>query len=181
RPSSVAIRKTASQPPGTSAYHREPLSHRQMTIPAATNQVRNASRKTVMASPENEVKKAQTNQTMNQTSPKTTCIARTAPSARPPCLLVLRVTCSVSQPGEGNGRRRERALGSGQCSPPKAGAEALGPQESRDSWALFVWSETRRNLDEVQARVHLAGRLRVRSEPPQQDEDRRLRHGADAR
>src|SRR5204863_3936003 len=34
---------------------------------------------------------------------------------------------------------------------------------------------------EVHARVHLAGRLRARSEPAQQDEDRRLRDGADTR
>src|SRR6266487_927869 len=49
------------------------------------------------------------------------------------------------------------------------------------SWALFCWSETRRNQDEVQARVHLAGRLRAGPEPAQQDEDHRLRHRADPR
>ena len=67
-----------------------------------------------------------------------------------------------------------------QRSPPKAGAEALGPHDY-ESWALFCWSDTRRKQDEVQARVHLARRLRARPEPTQQDEDRRLRDGADAR
>src|SRR5213592_4011464 len=31
-------------------------------------------------------------------------------------------------------------LRSFQCPPPKADAEALGPQDSREFWALFVWS-----------------------------------------
>src|SRR4051794_37168185 len=89
--------------------------------------------------------------------------------------------CPSGSPARSCGRARRRprlSLSCVQRSPPKVGAEALGPHDYA-SWALFCWSETRRNQDEVQARVHLARRLRARSEPTQQDEDRRLRLGAD--
>src|SRR3954469_14321176 len=82
--------------------------------------------------------------------------------------------------GPASRRRPRLSLSCVQRSPPKVGAEALGPHDYA-SWALFCWSETRRNQDEVQARVHLARRLRARSEPAQQDEGRRLRNGADPR
>src|SRR5919201_1008327 len=51
-------------------------------------------------------------------------------------------------------RRPHRPLPWVQRSPPTARAEALGPQDSRESWGLFVWSE-RRSMAAEETRHYL--------------------------
>ena len=55
-----------------------------------------------------------------------------------------------------------------------------GASRLSESWGFFV-GPTRSDHDQVQARVHLARRIRADAQPAQQDEDRRLRGDADAR
>src|SRR5438105_9820225 len=63
----------------------------------------------------------------------------------------------------------------------EGGRGGIGASRPESRGPFFVGPRTRRNQDEVQARVHLARRLRARSEPAQQDKDCRLRVGADPR
>src|SRR5207237_2522580 len=51
---------------------------------------------------------------------------------------------------------------------------------TRGDVGLFSWSRGGDD-DQVQARVHLARRIRADAQPAQQDEDRRVRGDADAR
>src|SRR5436190_4695383 len=57
----------------------------------------------------------------------------------------------------------------------------MRPQDSWSPGPFLLVRDRRRNRDEVQAQGHRAGRLPARFELAQQDEDRRFRHGANAR
>ena len=77
--------------------------------------------------------------------------------------------------------RPQRPLSCAPAFAAEGGRGGIGASRRESRGPFFVGPRPGGTQDEVQARVHLAGRLRARPEPAQQDEDRRLRDGADAR